>query len=62
MSLFSFGDKLTERYFILHNFPTCSEEHFIGYATVQRHKSRGREEKEINSLMEVQTCEHLEFP
>lgn len=43
MTLFSLGDKLTERYFILHNFPTCSEKHFIGYATEQRHKSRGRE-------------------
>lgn len=46
MTLFSFGDKLTERYFFLHNFPTCSEKHFIGYATEQRQKAgEGRRKK-----------------
>lgn len=60
MTLFSFGDKLTERYFILHNFPTCSEKHFIGYATEQRQKA-GEVRRKKKSIMEVQTCKHLEF-
>lgn len=61
MTLFSLGDKLTERYFILHNFPTCSEKHFIGYATEQRHKSRGREGKNI-PLWKCKSASIWSFP